>query len=211
MTDNNLTEVAVILDRSGSMTSIRSDMEGGFKQFVADQRKLPGRCVMSLYQFDNEYEVVFEERDVHQIEGLTLVPRGGTALLDAVGRSVVKIGERLAKKSESERPGGVVVMIITDGHENASREWSRARVKEAVERQQKDYHWKFIYLGADMGAFTEAAAIGMVAAQFTASPLGAQALYHTTSNSVGNYRAEVKTRGGIGASLNVPKIIGEVE
>jgi uncharacterized protein YegL len=209
MTDKNLTEVAIILDRSGSMSSIREDMEGGFRRFVEDQRKEPGRCVLSLYQFDNEFSVVFEERDVREVSSLGLSPRGSTALLDAVGRSCLKIGERLAKKPEDLRPGGVVVMVITDGHENASKEWTKSSVRQLVERQQRDYNWKFVYLGADMAAFTDAGALGIAtAAMYTASARGTEALYNVTSNSIGQYRAAV--RGGTAdAELHMPKIIEE--
>lgn len=211
MTDKNLTEVAIILDRSGSMESIREDMEGGFARFVKDQRKLPGECVLSLYQFDDEYEVVYEEKDIQRVTKLGLVPRGGTALLDAVGRSIVKIGERLAKKSEDERPGGVIVLIITDGHENASREYTKGKVRQMIGEQESKWNWKFIYLSADAKAFDDAVAMGMSHTHvgvYGASAGGTRALYSNLSANVGSYRsavansrAEEWTAGGLGAVL----------
>lgn len=203
MTDKNLTEIAVVLDRSGSMASIRADMEGGFKRFIEEQRAVPGRCLVSLYQFDTVYDVVFEERDAREVHGMTLDPRGGTALLDAVGRSVTNIGQRLARKAESQRPGAVIVMIITDGQENASTEWKKERVREIVERQQRDYNWKFLFLGADLNAFADAQSLGVnIWAQYTPNAMGTAKLYEHTSRSIGEYRNQVSA-GVVGASLNL--------
>lgn len=193
MTDKNLTEVAIILDRSGSMSTIRTDMQGGFKSFVADQRGLPGRCVFSLYQFDDSHETVYEERDINQIESLELVPRGSTALLDAMGRSIVRIGERLAKKPEAQRPGGVIVLVITDGQENASREFNADQIRAMVKRQETEWNWKFAFLGANIDAFATGSALWVGAnANFTASPKGVQNMYIGTSNMLRNYRSAVQ-------------------
>lgn len=189
MTDKNLCEVVVILDRSGSMSGIRNDMEGGFRTFVKEQRKLPGRCLVSLYQFDDKYDVCFEERDVSAVDSLGLVPRGMTALLDAVGKTIVKVGERLAAKPENDRPGAVIVLIITDGAENSSREYKREQVKKMIETQQKDYAWKFVYLGADVGAFSEAQSIGInlrSVAQYDVN--SSEGAFAASANAVGNYR-----------------------
>jgi hypothetical protein len=189
MTDKNLCEVVVILDRSGSMSTIKDDMEGGFKTFVKQQRELPGRCLVSLYQFDDRYEVCFEERDVREVTDLGLLPRGSTALLDAVGKTVVSVGERLAKKPEHERPGAVVVVIVTDGQENASHEYSRERVKQLIETQQNDYAWKFLYLGADASAFSEAHSMGIhqnAVAQYDC--MTSEGAFAASANAVGTYR-----------------------
>jgi uncharacterized protein YegL len=189
MTDKNLCEVIVVLDRSGSMTTIRADMEGGFKSFLEEQRALPGRCVVSLYQFDDQYEKVFEERDVRELQGISITPRGNTALLDAVGRTIVSAGERLAKKPEHERPGAVIVLVITDGQENASREYGRPEVKQLVEQQQKSYAWKFVYLGADLSAFAEAASMGFAQnAVATYDSMDAGSAYAGASNQVRSLR-----------------------
>jgi hypothetical protein len=192
MPDVHKTEIAVILDRSGSMISIKQDMEGGFAQFVAVQRAEPGQCSLSLYQFDDQYEVVYEERPLCDVPELSIVPRGSTALLDAVGRSMARVGERLADKPEHERPGVVIVMVITDGQENASHEVSRRALKAAIKVQQRRYNWRFMYLGADASAFSEAASLGIqAAARYSPDSAGVDRLYAASSVAVPECRSRV--------------------
>lgn len=203
MPDKNKTEIAIILDRSGSMAAIMDDMEGGFKTFIEEQKAVPGEAVVSLYQFDDHFEVCFEERPLAEVTELGLKPRGMTALLDAVGKAITLIGERLAAKPEEERPGGVVVLIITDGFENASDEFGKPQILEMVKRQSETYKWQFAYLGADASTFDEAASIGVAcAAIFDLTPKGVQQMYGSTSRGVASYRASVAD--GAPASLDIP-------
>ena len=161
MTNPDLTHIEFVLDRSGSMHSIKEDIEGGFDAFIADQRSHPGQCTVSLAQFDNEYETVFTATDVREVGPLDLQPRGATAMLDAIGRSIIALGERLAALPEAERPGTVVVAIMTDGMENASREFTHEAVKELITRQEQAYNWQFLYMGADQDAIEVGARIGV--------------------------------------------------
>jgi uncharacterized protein YegL len=163
MTNPDLTHIEFVLDRSGSMQSIKEDIEGGFDAFIADQSSHPGRCTVSLAQFDNEYEVVFTAIDVREVRPLVLQPRGATAMLDAIGRSVIALGERLAALPEAQRPGTVIVAIMTDGMENASREFRHETVKELITRQERAYNWQFLYMGADQDAIEVGASIGVPA------------------------------------------------
>lgn len=165
MTNPDLRHIAVVLDRSGSMQSVKDDTEGGLKAFLEDQREVEGRTLVSLYQFDDQYEVVYENRPVAEVPDFTLHPRGMTALLDAVGRTIAKVGEDFAKRPDAERPGEVVMVILTDGHENASSEYSRARVREMITHQQDKYGWVFVFLGADQDAFAAAGGMGIAADQ----------------------------------------------
>lgn len=144
------------------MNVCQSDAEGGLNRFVEDQKKLPGEAVFTLVQFDNEYEFVHRAVPIAQVPHCSLVPRGSTALLDAVGRAIVETGERLAKMAESDRPGLVVFVILTDGQENSSREFSKSKVQEMISHQQDVYKWQFIYLGANQNAFAEAGDLGIV-------------------------------------------------
>lgn len=192
MPNQNLTEIAVIMDRSGSMQRIHSDMVGGFAKFLEDQKQIPDPCVVSLYQFDNEFSVVYEERNLREIQGLDLQPRGNTALYDACGRAIVMIGERLAKKPDELRPGKVVVMIITDGMENASREYRRDAVKEMIEHQQNVYNWQFLFLGSNIDAPSEAALLGIpsqASRNFTSTSEGVKNVYEISSDALRSYRA----------------------
>jgi hypothetical protein len=165
MTDQTLTHLYFLLDRSGSMQSIKTDIEGGFAAFVDEQRAAPGRCRVTLAQFDDRYELVYADRDVHDAPPLVLHPRNMTALHDAMGRLITEAGQELAALPEDQRPGTVIVAVMTDGLENASREWTGAAVKALVEQQTTDYGWQFMYMGADQDAVEVGASLGVPAAQ----------------------------------------------
>jgi hypothetical protein len=161
MTDPTYTDITMVLDRSGSMQSIKDDSIGGFDAFISEQRRLPGRCTVSLVQFDNLYEEVYTGRDLADVPGLTLVPRGSTAMLDAIGRAVNATGARLAAMPEDRRPGTVIVGIMTDGLENASREFTYPMVKALIEQQEQVYGWTFMYMGANQDAIEVGASLGV--------------------------------------------------
>lgn len=192
MTDPTYTDITMVLDRSGSMQSIKEDTIGGFDAFVTEQRRVPGRCTVSLVQFDNEYEEVYTGRDLADVPGLTLVPRGSTAMLDAIGRAVNATGARLATLPEDRRPGTVIVGIMTDGLENASREFGYADVKALIEQQEQVYGWTFMYLGANQDAIEVGARLGVARdrALTYAGPKVAAAM-DAYSASVGTLRAAV--------------------
>jgi len=160
---NDLTDITLVVDRSGSMHSIREDAEGGVNAFIQEQAKLEGEALVTLVQFDTEYEFVVKGKPAIDVQPYELVPRGATALLDAVGRAINETGERLAKLPESERPGLVIFVVMTDGHENSSVEFKLDRIREMIQKQQDVYNWQFTFLGADQDAFAEAAGMGMAA------------------------------------------------
>jgi hypothetical protein len=161
MTDTDLTHIYFLLDRSGSMQSIRAATIDGFNAFIAEQRNAPGRCRVTLAQFDNQYEEVYTDLPIAEIGGLVLEPRGSTALLDSIGRLVTTAGARLASLPEERRPGTVIVGIMTDGHENASHEYRYADVKALIERQTEEFSWQFLYMGADQDAIEVGARLGV--------------------------------------------------
>lgn len=164
MTDPNARHIAVILDRSGSMQSVKTDTEGGLAAFLEAQHEAPGETTVSLYQFDDKYEAVYENKPLADVPPFMLRPRGATALLDAVGRTINTLGEQLAAMDEDARPGEVIVVILTDGHENASREYTKTAVKKLITQQQDAYGWKFVFLGADQDAFAAGASMGIARA-----------------------------------------------
>ena len=136
MTDDNRVLIAVLLDRSGSMSSIKTDTEGGFAAFIDQQRGLNRDVRVTLAQFDTEYDVVYADRPLADVPPLALEPRGATALYDAIGRLVSDVGAELAAQPEEERPGAVIVVVLTDGHENSSREWThRPSVRRSAGRK----------------------------------------------------------------------------
>ena len=158
---SDFTDVTMVVDRSGSMEQIRSDAEGGINAFVVEQAKLPGECRITLVQFDTEYEFVHRGILASEWTRYQLVPRGSTALLDAVGRAIIETGTRISAMPESERPGLVVFVITTDGMENASREFNVAKVKQMIAHQQTKYNWKFNFLAANQEAFGQARDLGI--------------------------------------------------
>lgn len=197
---SNYTEVAVVLDRSGSMVSIAADMRGGFDEFIAAQRKLDGVCKVTLARFDTDYELVYSQCPVAEVPPLELVPRGGTALLDAVGRTINELGTKLARMKEKDRPAKVMFVVITDGQENSSKEYNYERIRGMIEHQRAKYNWEFVFLGADANAFEVAASIGISfhnTANYAASSVGSRALFRGLSQSLDDLR----TNGTISASL----------
>jgi len=159
----DLTDITVVLDRSGSMDSCRKDMEGGLNQFVEDQKNAVGDARFTLVQFDTVYEIVHNGLPIKEVGKLKFEPRGGTALLDAVGRAINETGARLKALPESERPGLVTFLIITDGEENSSREFKLEKIKEMITHQQEKYDWKFSFLGANQDAFATGNSMGIAA------------------------------------------------
>ena len=187
----NLTDITLVVDRSGSMSQIKSDAEGGVNEFIKSQAKLPGEAVLSLVQFDTEYDFVHQGQPIDQIPSYELHPRGATALLDAVGRAINEAGTRLAATSEADRPGLVIFVIMTDGQENSSSEFNKQQIRQMIEHQQSKYSWQFIFLGANQDAFAEAGGLGIMAdgaADFSMSKVGCA--MKGTAAAVGRMRAQ---------------------
>ena len=165
MADPEYVHYILIIDRSGSMNTIKTDTQGGIRAFI--DKQLEGvdgsKRTVSLYQFDTEHDQVHDFGLLEKAKTYELVPRGGTALLDACGFAITKTGERLAAMPEDKRPGYVMVVIATDGQENSSREYTRAQVKEMIQHQRDKYDWRFTYIGANQDSFSEAGSIGIAA------------------------------------------------
>ena len=164
--DTDLTEIACIVDRSGSMGSICKEAIDGFNSFLEAQKNLPGKARLTLVLFDNEYDVLCDGADIQSVKPLdksTYVPRGTTALLDAIGRTVDDIGKRLSSTPESERPGKVIVAILTDGLENASTDYGYDQIAEIIRHQQQKYSWEFIFLAANQDAIASAGKLSIEA------------------------------------------------
>ncbi len=160
----DLTELVCILDRSGSMHSIIDDAIGGVNTFLEDQKKLDGEANFTSVLFDNQIDTLHDNVNLNEVEAFTrdtYCPRGGTSLRDAIGQTIVTVGERLSKTAEEDRPSKVIVAILTDGYENGSREYTDAQIKEMVELQEDKYNWQFIYLAANQDSFETGKILGM--------------------------------------------------
>jgi uncharacterized protein with von Willebrand factor type A (vWA) domain len=183
------TEIVMLLDRSGSMSSIADDMVGGFNAFMDEQRSINSNATVSLYQFDDGFEQVYVDKPLTEVGHLQLVPRGRTALLDAIARSVAETRARIEAKPVTERPGTVVFGIITDGLENSSREVNHAAVKKLIERQEELDEWTFMYLGANQDAIEVGQGLGISRDRsMTYSPENADAAMRGMSASVSALR-----------------------
>jgi len=183
------TAIMVVLDRSGSMGYVSKSVKEGFDAFVAEQRKLPGIATLTLVQFDDVYEVVYLNKPLEEVPALVHEPRGGTALLDALGRGVLELEADIAKLAEASRPARVLVLVMTDGAENSSKEFNHARVLELV-GAKRAAGWEFAFIGANIDAFAAGNVLGFAhAQQFDASAKGVRSAYQVVNSSVANYRS----------------------
>ena len=140
MANKNLTEMVFILDRSGSMAGLENDTIGGYNSLIEKQKKEQGEAVVTLVLFDDKYELVYDHADINKIKPLTnreYYARGMTALLDAVGKIITQVQNRHQTALENEIPNNTMVVIITDGYENASKEFNLNKIKQLIETQKK--------------------------------------------------------------------------
>ena len=190
-----LTDITIVLDRSGSMQTLKNDVIGGLNEFLNEQEKAPGEATVTLVQFDNEYESVYEARPIGKAPRLThtsYIPRGTTALLDAIGRTIDSAGLRLAAIPEQNRPGKVLFVIQTDGLENSSTIFSLQQVNEKITLQRDRYQWQFVFLGANQDAIATAASMNIPAhstMSYAATPTGTQSVSRETARAVMAWRA----------------------
>lgn len=190
MTDSEYRHYVLIVDRSGSMVPIAKETQNGVRLFVSEQRDIPGRATLSLYQFDHEHNTVHDFVPLRDVPPYTLTPRGNTALLDACGFAITEVGERLAVMSEAERPGKVIVVIATDGQENFSREYKLPQIRDMITRQREEYKWEFAYIGANQDAFAEAGAMGiakMSSMDYDATTMGTRSAWSANSAAATRY------------------------
>lgn len=191
------TEIAVVLDRSGSMSSVADDTIGGFNTFIEEQKKVPGYVAVTLAQFDDVYEIVYSATALEQVKPLdsyTFRPRGYTALHDAIGKTINDLGTRFSKMSEDERPEAVIFVIITDGMENASHEFRGTAIKKMVEHQKTKYSWQFLFLGANQDAVLAGESIGVSSAHsmtYASNSVGTKGAFGAIARSANSYRAAV--------------------
>src|SRR3990167_1018571 len=201
------TMICLILDRSGSMGGRENDVVNGVNSFIEEQKKLPDPASIACVRFDTEATERFRPMqslaDIKPLERGEYQPRGGTPLLDAVGTTIAKLDEDW----KVEQPERAVVVVVTDGEENRSREYSKSKVKEMIESRQTSGKWAFIYLGANVDAFHEARGMGFAAANtgcYTNTAAGTMAMYAAVGQSVSQMRAT-----GATVAHNLGRDIGE--
>ena len=161
-----LTELVFIIDRSGSMEGLESDTIGGFNAMLKEQKAVEGEAIVTTVLFDDKYELLHDRIDIKAVTPLTdkdYTVRGSTALLDALGKTIHKIRTVQKRTPKEDRAEKVLVVVITDGMENASRKYSAARIKKRIKRQKEKYGWEFVFFGANMDAVLEAGKLGIEA------------------------------------------------
>lgn len=196
-------DVVIVLDRSGSMRDARADHEGGIRSFVQDQRELKEDDVrLTLIQFDtnNPFEIVHDRVPINEIdlEKIVLIPRGGTPLLDAVGKSFAWVEEQL-------KDSNVVVMVVTDGEENSSKEWTLDGVRQVVADAEKR-NVSSLFLGANIDGFSAGMNLGFAAAQsvtFANNSAGVSGTYSTVSSKMTTVRNVMRSTGASFAEASV--------
>jgi len=190
-----LAELVFILDRSGSMSGLESDTIGGYNSMLEKQKKEQGEAVITTVLFDDKYELLHDRINLKGIEPITdkeYFVRGSTALLDAVGKTINKIGNVQKHTAYDQRAEHVMFVITTDGMENASREFSYEKVRQMIERQKSKYGWEFIFLGANIDAVAAAERFGISkdrASNYNADSEGTLLNYEVISETVSCMRS----------------------
>lgn len=186
--------IVFILDRSGSMRNLQKDTIEGFNSLIEKQKQETSKATITTVLFDNEYKIIHKNVDIKKVKLLTdqdYYARATTALYDAIGITINKVGAYLNSLEESNRPDQVRVVIITDGEENASHEFNKDQIKEMISHQTEKYNWEFIYLGANVDSFKNASSINIgTYSNYTASDIGTQSVY-TTMSSVINKEGKI--------------------
>ncbi len=163
---NKLTEIAFILDQSGSMESIKQGTIEGFNAFLSQQQEENDKypALFSLTLFNAGINEVITSEPVAKVSTLdshNYRPSGGTALLDAIGLTIDSLGKRLAETPEPDRPAKVIVAIMTDGEENSSRQFTWTQVSDKIKHQSEVYKWEFLFMGANQDAIATASRISI--------------------------------------------------
>lgn len=215
--NKNLTELVYIMDESGSMYNLRDDTIGGYNQMIDEQKSAPGEARVTTVLFNHTHRRIVDNMDVREVPKIAskdYTPNSSTAMLDAIGDTVIEIGKKLADMPEHERPGKVIVTIITDGEENSSTEYTLKQIKDMIEEQRNKYSWMFVFIGANIDAMSVGSSIGIdrkLTKNYTASKVGTETLYKSLSNAMTNVRCCATTATTDDLSDIIDKELGNLE
>lgn len=202
MRNNNLTEMVFILDRSGSMFGLEKDTIGGFNSMLAKQKNEQGEAFVTTVLFDNEYEILHDRLPVRNVPEMTeceYKPRGSTALIDAIGRTIKHIATIHKYARYNDVPANTIFVIITDGMENSSRVYTSEMVKAMIEYEKEKYGWEFIFLGANIDAVETASHFGITkdrAVNYNCDSQGTALNYQVVSDAVSCCRNNAPLQAG---------------
>jgi len=213
----NLTELIMILDMSGSMYELRDDTIGGYNSLIEEQKKEDGEVFVTTVLFNHSYSVLYDRADIKDVKPLTggeYIPSGMTAMLDAVGRAITSVGQSLAAMPEEERPSRVMVTIITDGYENSSKEYTWDAIRAMIKEQREKYSWVFTFIGADIDTMKVSGDLGIdsrLSKSYTKSADGTGSVYMSVSNAMKKVRASKSTATLDELACEVSKELDSIE
>jgi uncharacterized protein YegL len=199
------THIICVLDRSGSMSSIMNDSIGGFNTFLKQQRELPDEATITVALFDDKYELLYDNVDIKEVQDITekeWYPRGTTALYDAIGKTINNDKALIKKMNKKDRPNKVLVCVVTDGYENASREFQIDDIKKLI-KDCENQDWNFIYLAANQDAFDVGTGFGISGANtftYTATAGGVSNMSATLNDATVMYRNMSSTADDFGTA-----------
>lgn len=188
------TELVFILDRSGSMSGLESDTIGGYNSMLKKQKAEKGLANVTTILFDDEYTVVHDRVSIEQIKPLSekeYFVRGTTALLDAVGVTINNLIHNIKNSKKVDKADKVMFVIITDGMENSSKDYTYEKIKSLIDKQKERYAWEFVFLGANIDAIKTAASFGISqdrAVSYRSDSIGTQLNYQVVSDLVSDVR-----------------------
>jgi len=191
----NYTHISVVLDKSGSMESCLKDTIGGFNQFLKTQKELKGDATFTMVQFNCNYDMIVDMLPLKNVEELSnenYCPNGGTALLDAIGRTINNVESKINDKDENAKPEKVIFVIITDGEENSSKEFNREQIMQMINNHRSEQKWEFVFIGANQDAIQSGSGMGVRAGNslsYAASGAGVQAMYCSLTKGMTSYRS----------------------
>ncbi len=207
-TNNNLTEMVFILDRSGSMFGLEKDTIGGFNSMLEKQKNEQGEAFVTTILFDNDYKILHDRLDVNDVPEMTekdYQVRGSTALIDAIGRTISHIANIHKYQKKEDVPVNTVFVIITDGMENASCIYSSEKVKKMIEHEKEKYGWEFIFLGANIDAVETARHFGIGsdrAIKYKSDSQGTRLNYEVVSDAVSCCRMNIPIKADWSARID---------
>jgi len=176
------TDITIILDRSGSMDLIKSATIEGFNTFLQAHKSEETNVKVSLVKFDHEYDLAYEEKKIkkkYYLNETNYIPRGSTALFDAIGKTIEGVDQRIKKHKVEPQ---VIIAIITDGYENDSKYYNQNEINKIIKKRINKQNWNFIYLGANQDAIFEGKRLGIssdYSHNFKASKVGVKAAFNT--------------------------------
>lgn len=192
---SNLLHICFVLDESGSMYYSINDVLGGFQKFIDEQKQIKdGECIISVYRFSNTVKCDYLGKSIDQIPTLQYNPKGCTAMNDGIGTAIDEVGMWLNDMDESERPSKNLIVIMTDGLENASKEYTLQDVKDRIKHQEEKYNWSFVYMGTDLSDLEEAKTLGISLASVSSRD-NVKNNYSHINSYASNYRSAATLDG----------------